>query len=173
MTRRHARLCALAVFLLAGSVPAGGSPGGGVALLYNAGEAVDGLPLTAVLERDDTARYVSFVYGDCEASGDTGCAPPAEVQVWPACRRSLALYGASVPGGPAVEPATVRGVPAAFVDDDRLELQTGRVTIVIFAGSRARLLRIARALRAADGSVPDAVPLPAPVPGALEGRLEC
>jgi hypothetical protein len=51
--------------------------------LYSAGADVDGLPLTAVLRRDGTASFVSFVYGDCVASGDSGCAPPAEVQLWP------------------------------------------------------------------------------------------
>ena len=55
--------------------------------LYDAGDRVDGLPLVAVLGRDDTADFVSFVYGDCTAGDDEGCAPPAEVQVWPACRR--------------------------------------------------------------------------------------
>ena len=59
--------------------------------LYDAGDRVDGLPLVAVLRRDDTADFVSFVYGDCTAGDDEGCAPPAEVQVWPACRRNLRL----------------------------------------------------------------------------------
>ena len=45
--------------------------------LYNAGERVDGLPLAAVLRREDTAEFVSFIYGDCVAGDDAGCAPPA------------------------------------------------------------------------------------------------
>jgi hypothetical protein len=85
--------------------------------LVYAGESVDGLSLTAILRRDDTASYVSFVYGDCDvASPDGGCAPPAEIQVWPRSRRSADSYDASVPGAPLPENATIRGSPAAFFD---------------------------------------------------------
>jgi hypothetical protein len=159
---------------LAAGVPSAGVPGPLEGLpLYSAGERVDGLPLTAVLGRDG-ASPVSFVYGDCQAAGDAGCTPPAEVQVWPGCRRNLALYGREGLPGPALEAATARGVPGAFLDGGtRLELQTGRVTVVIFAESRARVLRIVDVLRALDGSVPPSAPLPPPEPGALEGALVC
>ena len=160
--------------LLAGGVSAGGAPAHGLGLpLLFAGESVDELPLTRVLRGGD-AGYVSFVYGDCEATDDAGCAPPMEVQVWPACRRHLGLYEQGPPFGPAVERAAVRGVPAAFLDDGtRLELQTGRSTVVVFAGSRGRALRIAAALRSADGSIPGGVALPVPDQGALEGSAPC
>lgn len=148
--------------------------GGDDYALYNAGDRVEGFPLVAVLRRSDTAEFVSFVYGDCTPAGDTGCAPPIEIQVWPACRRHLGLYAASSGVSPALEQATVRGVPAAFIDDGtRLELQAGRSTIVVFADSRSRVARIARALRAVDGSVPVRQELPPPEPGALEGSLPC
>jgi hypothetical protein len=131
--------------------------------LYSAGADVDGLPLTAVLRRDDTASFVSFVYGECEAVGDAGCAPPAEVQVWPACRRSLALYDGEAAGSPVPEPVHVRGVPGAFFDrGTRLELETGRSLVVVFAGSRAQALRVAAELEAVDGSVAAGSPLPPP-----------
>jgi hypothetical protein len=142
--------------------------------LYSAGERVDGLPLTATLRRDDTATYVSFVYGDCTPDDETGCAPPAEIQVWPACRRNLALYEEVHPAAPALERATVRGAPAVFLDDGtRLEIQTGSSIVVVFADSRGRALRIASALRAVNGSVVAGGPLPQPAPGALEGTLDC
>ena len=52
---------------LVGSVSAGGG-GSPEELqsfpLYSAGERVDGLPLVAVLRREDAAHFVSFVYGD-------------------------------------------------------------------------------------------------------------
>ena len=148
--------CSVAVLLCAGAVSAGGARTVASAPLY-AGEAVDGLPLTTVLQRDDIANYVSFVYGDCSAADDAGCAPPAEIQVWPSCRRNLGLYERAPRAGPAVERATLRGVPAAFVDGgSRLELQTGRSTVVVFASSRERALRLADALRSTDGSVPGA-----------------
>lgn len=142
--------------------------------LYNAGDRVDGLPLVAVVRRDDTARYVSFVYGDCAPGDDAGCAPPAEIQVWPACRRNLALYAGSSPESPSGERTTIRGVPAVSLDDGtRLEIQTGRSTVVVFADSGVRALRIAAALRAVNGLVAHGHPLPRPAPGALEGRLAC
>ncbi len=142
--------------------------------LYSAGERIDGLPLVAVLRRDDTADYVSFVYGDCLAEDESGCAPPAEIQIWPACRRSLALYDSPQAGSQLPERLSTRGVPAAFFDGGtRLELQAGSSTIVIFAGERARALRIAAALRAVNGSVGPGRPLPQPEPGAIGAAMDC
>jgi hypothetical protein len=140
--------------------------------LYSAGHTADGQPLTAVLRRDDRAKFVSFVYGDCEAEDDAGCAPLAEVQVWPACRRSLGLYegAATRRDGPVPEWVRVRGVPGAFFDGaTRLELATGPSLVVVFAPSRERALRIAAELEALDGSVAAGSPLPAPVAGSGRG----
>jgi hypothetical protein len=116
--------------------------------LVYAGERVDGLPLVAIVRRDDTADYVSFVYGDCPPSSpDGGCAPPAEVQVWPADRRSLSAYDASR-GGAVPELMRIRGSPAAFFDaGTRLELYTAQLTVVLFARSRERVGVLADALR--------------------------
>jgi hypothetical protein len=141
--------------------------------LYYAGDSIDGVPLVAVLRRRDTANYVAFVYGDCKAGDDMGCAPPVEIQVWPACRRNLGLYDTSQPGAPVPERVTIRGVPAVFLEDgNRLEIQTGTSAVVVFAGSRERLLRIAETLRGVNDSS-RAGPLPEPAPGAVEGTLEC
>jgi len=160
---------------LAGSGPAGNAGAFNELPLYSAGDRADGLPLVAVLRRDDTANYVSFVYGDCVPEDDAGCAPPAEIQVWPACRRHLALYDSQASGGLAAERTSIRGVPAAVFDEGaRLELQTGSSTVVVFADSRGRAARVARALRAVNGSEPaGSRPLPPPDPGALEGTLDC
>ncbi len=95
MVRARAIVAALLALGLAlvGSVSAGGGRSAAASRsfdpLYSAGDRVDGLPLAAVLRRDDAAEFVSFVYGDCVAGDDAGCAPPAEIQVWPACRRNL------------------------------------------------------------------------------------
>ena len=141
--------------------------------LFAAGDRVDGLPLTAVLRREGPADFVTFVYGDCTAGDDAGCAPPVEVQVWPACRRNLHLYDSGRPGTPVPDHTTVRGVPAAFLEDGmRLELQTSRSTVVVFGDSRARARRVAAALRAV-GKPPSAAPLPPPAPGAVDGTLSC
>lgn len=158
--------------LLAGNGSAGGAGSSSGALpLYWAGERIDDVPLTAVLRREDRARYVSFVYGNCEASSDGGCAPPAEVQVWPSCLRSLALYDDPRAGVGSREPTTVRGVPAALFDDGtRLELETDRVTVVVFAHTRTSALRIAAALRSLDGSVAPGHSLPKQAEG---GRMDC
>lgn len=116
--------------------------------LVYAGERVDGLPLVAIVRRDDTANYVSFVYGDCRAPpAEGGCAPPAEIQVWPAGRRSLGSYEASR-GGSSPELTRIRGSPAAFFDaGTRLEVYVAELTVVVFARSRERVGRIADALR--------------------------
>lgn len=180
--------CALlAALALAGSGPAGDGRGGSLPgftlqqarafedfpLLY-AGDRADGLPLVALLRRSDTADFVSFVYGDCVPSEDAGCAPPAEIQVWPACRRYLALYGSEALAGAAAERTSIRGVPAALLDEGtRVELQTGSSTVVVFADSRARAASIARMLRPlAEPGLPGER-LPPPAPGAREGTLAC
>jgi hypothetical protein len=55
------------------------------------------------------------------------------------------------------ENATIRGLPAAFLDaGTRLELYLGRVTVVVFSGSRARLHTIAGALRCLVETAPAA-----------------
>jgi hypothetical protein len=127
--------------------------------LFYAGEQVDGLPLTAIVRRGDTARYVSFVYGDCQATSDSGCAPPAEIQVWPAEARNLESYPTSAPGAPTPEPTTIRGLPAAFFDDgDWLEIYTAQVTLVVFSHPRERILRITDAIRCLARSPPDPAP---------------
>lgn len=140
--------------------------------LFSAGRSVDGHPLTAVLRRDDRANYVSFVYGDCEADDDEGCSPHAEVQVWPVCRRNLALYDGVAPraASPVPERVRVRGVPGAFFESGtRLELETGRSLVVVFAASREQALRIAAELEALDGSVVEGSPLPPPAVDCWEG----
>src|ERR687891_1445650 len=79
--------------------------------LVYAGERVEGLPLVAIVRRDDTADYVSFVYGDCRPpSVEGGCPPPAEIQVWPAGRRNLGSYDASR-GGSGPPLPTISGPP--------------------------------------------------------------
>jgi hypothetical protein len=140
--------------------------------VYHAGGAVEGLPLDAVLQRDDSAVYVSYIYGTCENKGGNACAPPAEVQTWPACRRHLSLYNG--PYSPTPENTTVRGAPAAFFEGGRrLEIQTGKSTVVIFGRSRGEVLRIAEALRGANVPVEPGGSLPSAAPGARTGSVAC
>lgn len=87
----------------------------------------------------------------------SGCAPPLEIQVWSACERTQNLYPF-----PADEEARLRGVDAAFYENfRRLELYSGRVTIVIFGDSRGELLKAAAALRGLNTATPTSQPLPA------------
>lgn len=140
----------------------------------NAGDSVDGLPLVAVLRRKDSADYVSFVYGTCVVESDTGCAPPAEIQTWPACLRSVASYDPSQPGSPVPSMRTVRGVPAAEFDGGlRIEIHTGRSLIVVFADSTDRVDGVVKSLRGVNNDSAAEAPLPPPTPGAVEGKLQC
>ena len=143
--------------------------------LYDAGPAANGIPRVAVLRRDDgSTDYVSFVYGDCRATEDVGCAPPAEIQVWPACSRNLSLYTGARGDAPRPELSTVRGVPAGlFEGGRRLELQTGTSTVVVFARTRGEVLRIAAGLRGVNVPVRAGERLPVPARGAVEGTLAC
>jgi hypothetical protein len=151
--------------------------------LYALGESFEGLPLTAITSREDApaagervpANYVGFIYGDCVARSEQGCPPPLEVQIWPACVRSLADYSLTPAGAPLPHESTmVRGVPAALFEEGlRLELYTGDVTIVVFGLERAQIQRAAAALRAANALASSAPMLPPPVAGAIAGTLRC
>jgi hypothetical protein len=137
--------------------------------LYDAGSSVDGIPLVAVLHN---ASSISFIYGDCVASDDLGCAPPAEVQVWPACVRNISLYDPQA--GPPFTRSDVRGAPAfAFEDGHRLEIQTGRSTVVVFGVTVDLVTHVAAALRGVNVPVQAGDRLPPPAAGALEGTLAC
>jgi hypothetical protein len=143
--------------------------------IYYAGDSVKGYPLTAVLHDTHPAEAISFIYGDCtppmdsEGHYDGGCGPPVQVQVWTACFRNPSLY--SGPSSPTPDSTTVRGVPAAYFEGgNRLEIQTGTSTVVIFADSPAS---IASALRGLNNNVPAGVDLPAPATGAMTGDLKC
>jgi len=151
--------------------------------LYTLGDSFEGLPLHAISRRDDArapaepvrADYVGLIYGDCAAASDNGCPPPLEVQVWPACERSFADYSLT-PAGDELpyEPAIVRGVPAAWFEDGlRLELYSGKVTIVIFGLDHAQIGRAASALRGLNAAASRAPMLPPPVAGATAGTLDC
>jgi hypothetical protein len=130
-----------------------------------AGTSLDGLPLTAVIRRCDVPRgnepiranYVSYIYGDCYADDDAGCAPPIEIQSWPSGERNRQMLS-PVPGRPesAGSDTTVAGDPAAMYDDGtRLEIYRRSSTIVIFGDAPARVERFAGALETAPRVLSD------------------
>ncbi len=155
---------------------------------YWAGPSYSGLALTREsgqcarrsARREDT--IVGFIYGSCTPpSGEGGCSPPLEIQNWPACKRNLHSYKPP-PGVPQAIPppklTTVRGVPAATFEGDpgRLEVYTGRTTVVIFASGDTQARAVADNLQKAPTSrhgVTASQPLPPPARGALEGKLRC
>lgn len=142
--------------------------------VYWAGDAVAGLPLTAVERRTDEAIYVSFVYGDCRASDHLGCALPLEIQTWPSCLRSLALYEPDDPFAPTPERARVRGAPAGVLDEGRqLEIETGTSTIAIFGETRGLVNRAAAALRGVNNADRPGDPLRPPVARTGESESVC
>ena len=133
--------------------------------LYSAGSSFEGLPLVAAPDADGgpvpgNNTGVSFIYGTCKPPADEGgCSPPLTVQIHRACERPPIE---SMGGG--YRKLTLRGVPAALVDGDpRVELQTGEVTVVLFARTMARARRGAMALRSLDARVGPTDDLPRPV----------
>jgi len=154
--------------------------------LYSLGESFEGLALTSITHRDDPvepnepvrANYVGYIYGDCSiAQGDEACAPPLEVQVWPACIRNQSTYkltptpGSQLPHTDVV----VRGAPGAVYEEGhRLELYTGAETVVIFGDDQAQLFRAADSLASVNGGgIGPGDPLPAPAARAMTGELTC
>ena len=141
--------------------------------LYHLGSSFEGLPLTAAPDARggpaSGSQGVDFIYGTCDPGGgpfdEGGCAPPLSVQTWSACERYIALLA------DPYRRTKVRSVPAAYIDGDtRLELQTGELTVVIFARTLDQARRAAKALRSLDGRIAPAEELPPPVTGALSGR---
>jgi hypothetical protein len=156
---------------------------------YSLGDSFAGLRRSAVLRRCDApdpthgeslgANYVTSIYGDCLVTVDEGCAPPLEVQTWPACERNFSVY-THEPEGLPLNPSElfdVRGARAAAFDNGtRLEVYTGDATVVIFADDRDQVRAAAESLtgQTSEGAtVGPADPLPAPAAGALVGHLAC
>jgi hypothetical protein len=164
--------------------------------VYSAGPSAGGLGVSEVIrncvppETDSAGRanYVSYLYGICPELADgtaDACAPPLEVQTWPACERSLADYELA-PGEPYPheELGQLDGVPAySFDDGTRVELYTGEATIVIFSAEPQLIDDAVALLQLEPTSQPPGEPtdaaddqgaqLPDPAPGALSGDLSC
>jgi hypothetical protein len=149
--------------------------------VYGLGPEFEQLPLTRVLRRSDPpselpvrADFVSFIYGSCTPADDAGCTAPLEVQVWPACERNPSVYDWTPAEEAAIEHLTVRGAPASLYEDGRrLEISTGRSTVVIFGLNRGHVLRAAQALQGVNVEQDSASELPPPATGAVDGSLTC
>jgi hypothetical protein len=95
---------------------------------YSAGSSVAGLELEARVPRCGSHPSVGYVYGTCDPSGDSGCAPPLEVQSWSRRDRK----------------------PSRAPDGNEIHLRRGDVTVVIFAHSDRLASAAKRALQPAD-----------------------
>lgn len=163
--------------------------------IYSLGPSVEGHEVNSVTRRCDEpkpeaparANSVTYAYGVCPELLDgteTSCAPPLQIQSWPACERSLADYEL-LPGVPYPHKSLGehQGVPAySFDEGSRVELYTGTATIVIFATDPALIEKAVAAIQPEPASEPPGDPkeadaqspeLPPPAPEAMAGRLSC
>lgn len=138
--------------------------------LFYLGESYGDLPLSSAGRGpghgEGVRRSWAFGYGECEPpEGEGGCPLPLEVQNWSICTRFPALYPGPTPRTDPLHGAQT--LPAG----GGLDVYTGRTTVVIFGhgGDRAEVVE---SLRPVQDDV-ESGRLPPPVPGALEGKLEC
>lgn len=132
-----------------------------------------GRATTPKLGEAGRTNYLSSIYGWCQAQVE-GCAPPLEIQSWPACERSLTDYEPETLKMLDYEPTKVRGAPGGWFGQDRLEIYTADATIVIFGRNREELRGAAKSMKSVHGkSLPPESVLPDPEQGALKGELAC
>jgi len=111
--------------------------------LYYLGDSFQGEQLTAAPE----PYRNSFIYGDCEAKSDTGCAPPLEIQNASVCERFPLKY--AVPSRRYYE---ARGALAGyFPSAGGTDVYTGSTTITIFTSLGLPVHEIIAALRPVRG----------------------
>jgi hypothetical protein len=125
---------------------------------YFLGRSYSGIDLTFV---EDDGSF--FVYGTCEVQGESGCAPPIQVQNDPA-NLPGAVRGCS-------RLADIRGVPAVSLGGG-LVLFTKDVAVTIFPDgevtSDGDLRSMAEVLRPVSGPADVSKPLPAPANDLLD-----
>lgn len=120
--------------------------------VYGLGEAFEGLELAEVLRRCDipypgepvSANYVSYIYGDCDLGqvGDdrVACQPPLEIQSWPSCHRSRADYQPGMVKSATTPLSDLNGAQRLAFRNDRIEVYTGRTTVVLLSTNLRLLL---------------------------------
>ena len=132
--------------------------------IYSVGASAGSLPLEfsgpGPGSGEEIGRAWSFVYGSCEATDDSGCAPPLEIQNWSICTRFPALYSGEANTKTIGNVETLRA-------GGGLDVYTGRSTVVIFGRDAVRLVRSLTPVNRANRE------LRPPVPGALDGKLPC
>jgi Tol biopolymer transport system component len=142
--------------------------------LFWTGDRVSDLFLADILTTESRGpggrgTVYDFIYRNCRIAREgSGCAG-FSVQLWPACAR--------VPGDvdlPNDGRIRIRGVQGVFFEGgNRLEIVSGRATIVIFADGRGAALRAARALRGVNVRLGARDKLPRPASGTLRRQSRC
>lgn len=136
--------------------------------LYNLGLSFDGLALVAILRNHVTnpvdpevtkirPNDVSFIYGDCVATDDSGCAPPLEITISPSCL----FTPDDIDRLPSSNEA-VRGVGAAFYGPTHAVIVAGRSTIDIYGQTHRDVLAAANALRGVNVALGEQDDFPPP-----------
>lgn len=108
--------------------------------LYWLGEEFQGLPLTTIIrhrfEPGPDMRpglrgenSVTFIYGDCTPTGDSGCPPPVQVIVEAYCTRPPELLAEEVKDGPPID---LRGALAQPLGPDQVMAWTGDARVTVF-----------------------------------------
>ena len=102
---------------------------------YDVGPSFEGHDFEVRLTTCHGRPNVTYIYGTCRTTSDTGCSPPLEVQTWSACHRR----------------------PPRRPQPGDLEFRRGEATVVIFAHTRAMGRRAKSAVqmaRRADPKLP-------------------
>jgi hypothetical protein len=138
--------------------------------LYWAGEQFEGLGISYVELGGPAA---GFGYGTCEITGDHGCAPPLQIQIFPLC-----FHLDFVSANRIWTRRTIRGAPVG-VSDGAPVMFTPRTQIKVYRGQGSdpgmalRALRALRSLNEVRPRIGVVGQIPAPAPGVLEGSAPC
>jgi len=144
---------------------------------YSVGSSFEGHKLTKSFRRCDRpdpmgrANFASEIYGSCDAKPGKGCAPPMEIQTFPACERNSNSYTLNPEGDPLPrENVKIAGLPGAiFEGGHRVEVYMHNATVVIFGENPAQIRRAATQLRKV-AKASGAVEMPCAAPaGAVAG----
>jgi len=167
---------------------------------FSLGEEYQGIELATVQRlcvtpsgSPETIRpnFINYLYGECELVADEdgyvdgGCAPPLQVQSYPACERALADYRLDADEAyPQGKRVTLPGgaVRVSFDGGTRVETYTGESTVVVFGDDPKLVAGAADALTLDQQSDEVGKPVPTsktsnqfsrPSAGSLAGELKC
>ncbi|CAN5147515.1 hypothetical protein BH09ACT13_BH09ACT13_16680 [soil metagenome] len=140
--------------------------------LYWAGERFEELDVSYA-ELGSPAPAASFIYGTCEITGDHGCAPPLQIQIFPLCfhldeaAANRAWTRRQIRGAPV---GLFDGAPVMFTRHTQIKVYRGQDSD---PGMALRALRALRSLNAVPPRIGPVGSIPPAAPGVLEGTTPC